>query len=103
MNTFGRHDKFTVFSAATCCKAKTFINEKISGVFNPRNTQISLEEVAKKLNPKVRGWLNYYCRFNPSIAANEFLCLNGLIRRWIEEKFRLKSKVAVCEEGTTKN
>jgi RNA-directed DNA polymerase len=64
-------------------------------VFNPRNTQVSLERVAAKLNPKIRGWLNYYCRFNPGIAGNVFLYLNGLIRRWIEEKFRLRSKKAV--------
>ena len=94
-NTFGRHDKFTVFNAAICCKAKVFIREKIRAVFNPRNTQVSLERVAAKLNPKIRGWLNYYCRFNPGIAGNVFLYLNGLIRRWIEEKFRLRSKKAV--------
>ena len=95
MNTFGRHDKFTVFSPAICCKAKAFIKEKIRGVFNPRNTQVSLEEVAKKLNPKIRGWLNYYSRFGKRIAANVFLYLNVLIRRWIEEKFRLRSNKAV--------
>jgi RNA-directed DNA polymerase len=94
-NTFGRHDKFMVFSAAICCKAKAFIRQRISAVFNPRNTQVTLERAAVKLNPMIRGWLNYYCRFNPRVAGNVFLYLNGLIRRWIEEKFRLKGKKAV--------
>ena len=94
-NTFGRHDKFMVFSAAICCKAKAFIKQRIRAVFNPRNTQVSLEQIAIKLNPKIRGWLNYFCRFNPRIALNVFLYLNGLIRRWIEEKFRLRGKKAV--------
>jgi RNA-directed DNA polymerase len=94
-NTFGRHDKFMVFSAAICCKAKAFIKQRIRAVFNPRNMQVSLERIAAKLNPKIRGWLNYYCRFNPRVAGNVFLYLNGLIRRWIEEKFRLRSKKAV--------
>lgn len=94
-NTFGRHDKFMVFSAAICCKAKAFIKQRIRAVFNPRNTQVTLECVAAKLNPKIRGWLNYYCRFNPRVACNVFLYLNGLIRRWIEEKFRLRGKKAV--------
>jgi RNA-directed DNA polymerase len=93
-NAFGRHDKFTVFSAAICCKAKTFIREKIRGVFNPRNTQVPLEQVANKLNPKIRGWLNYYSRFGKREAANVFLYLNVLIRRWVEEKFRLRSNKA---------
>jgi len=94
-NTFGRHDKFMVFGAAICCKAKAFIREKIRGVFDPRNTQVSLERVAAKLNPKIRGWLNYYSRFGKRVAANVFLYLNVLIRRWVEEKFRLRSMKAV--------
>ena len=94
-NTFGRHDKFTAFSAAICCKAKAFIREKIRDVFDPRNTQVSLERVAAKLNPKIRGWLNYYSRFGKRIAAEVFLYLNVLIRRWVEEKFRLRSQKAV--------
>jgi hypothetical protein len=84
-----------VFGAAICCKAKAFIREKIRGVFDPRNTQVSLERVAAKLNPKIRGWLNYYSRFGKRVAANVFLYLNVLIRRWVEEKFRLRSKKAV--------
>lgn len=97
-NTFGRHKKFTVFGAAISCKAKAFIRQRIRAVFNPRNTQVSLESTAVKLNPKIRGWLNYYCRFNPRVAGNVFLYLNELIRRWIEEKFRLRSKKAVIHK-----
>ena len=51
-NTFGKHYKFMVFSAAICEKAKTFIRERIRAVFNPRNTQISLEWAAEKLEPQ---------------------------------------------------
>ena len=95
MHNHQRKNKFMVFSAAICCKAKTFIRQRIRTVFNPRNTQVSLERVAVKLNPKIRGWLNYYCKFNPSEAKNVFLYINELIRRWIEEKFRLRSKRVV--------
>ena len=97
-NTFGKHNKFMVFNAAICEKAKTFIRERIKAVFNPRNTQVSLEQVAVKLNPKIRGWLNYYSKFNPTEAKKVFLYINELIRRWIEEKYRLKSKKVVQRE-----
>ena len=97
-NTFGKHNKFMVFNAAICEKAKTFIRERIRAVFNPRNTQVSLERIAVKLNPKIRGWLNYYSRFNPRVAGNVFLYLNGLIRRWIEEKYRLRGKKAIVSK-----
>lgn len=97
-NTFGKHYKFMVFNAAICEKAKTFIRERIRAVFNPRNTQVSLERVAIKLNPKIRGWLNYYSRFNPRVAGNVFLYLNRLIRRWIEEKYRIRSKKVIVNK-----
>jgi RNA-directed DNA polymerase len=95
MRNYQRKTKFTVFSAAICCTAKTFIRRRLKTVFNPRNTQVSLEQTAVKLNPKIRGWLNYYCKFNPREAMNVFLYTNELIRRWFEEKYRLKSKHAV--------
>lgn len=94
-NTFGRHNKFTVFNAAICDRAKVFIRQRIRAVFNPRDTQVSLERTAIKLNPKIRGWLNYYCRFNPRTACNVFLYLNKLIMRWFEEKFRLRGTKTV--------
>jgi len=97
-NTFGKHYKFMVFNAAICQTAKTSIRERIRTAFNPRNTLVSLERVAVKLNPKIRGWLNYYSRFNPKAAGNVFLYLNKLIRRWIEEKYRLRSKKAIVNK-----
>jgi group II intron reverse transcriptase/maturase len=95
---FRKGNKTMVFSAAICCKAKAFVREKIRAVFNPRNTQVSLERTAIKLNPKIRGWLNYYSRYNAKIAGNVFLYLNELIREWMMEKYRLESRKAVLEK-----
>lgn len=72
-NIFGRPNKFMKCNAAICQKAKNFIRERIRWVFNPRNTQVSLEEIAMKLNLKIRGWLNYYSRFTSRVAGNVFL------------------------------
>ena len=90
--------KFMVFDAAICCKAKAYIKQRIREVFNPRNTTVSLQQTAIRLNPKIRGWLNYYCRFNALIAAKVFEYLNELIQRWMEETFRLRGKMAVIEK-----
>jgi RNA-directed DNA polymerase len=85
--------KFLAFDAAICCRAKAHIKQQIKAVFNPRNIAVSLQQVALKLNPKIRGWLNYYCRFNAKIAAKVFEYLNELIQRWFSEKFRIRSKM----------
>jgi RNA-directed DNA polymerase len=86
--------KFMAFDAAICCKAKAYIKQRIREVFNPRNTTVSLEQAAIKLNPKIRGWLNYYSRFNAITAQKVFVYLNELIQRWFSEKFRLRGKMA---------
>lgn len=83
---------FTQFAPAICCQAKAYIRKRIREVFNPRNTQIPLAITAKKLNPKIRGWLNYYCKFGPEQALQVFKYLNQLIQEWIMRKFRLRCK-----------
>lgn len=90
--------QITVFTAAISCRAKAFIRQRIREVFNPRNINISLHEVANRLNPKIRGWLNYYCKFNHRMAEKVFEYLNGLIRRWMSEKYKLRSEKVVIDK-----
>jgi RNA-directed DNA polymerase len=94
-NKYGRKNKFMVFSGAISCAAKAFVKARIRAVFNPRNIMKPLAETAKQLNPKIRGWLNYYCRYNAVVATKVFEYLNELIRRWLAEKYKLRNKKAV--------
>lgn len=41
---------------------------------------------AKILNPKIRGWINYYTRFYKHETLQVFCYLNGLIRKWLKNK-----------------
>jgi len=93
-----RKRNFTTFSPAICCKAKVSIRQAIRTVFNPNNIQKSLSEIAAMLNPKIRGWLNYYTKFNAYKARNVFEYLNKIIRKWIKNKFRLVGKKEVMRK-----
>ena len=88
---FGRKKTFFVFSGAISNAAKTSIREAIRGVMKPRWSQQTLEWVAEKLNPKIRGWINYYTRFNRHEALEVFSYLNELIRKWLKNKYKLRS------------
>ena len=46
------------------------------------------------LNPKIRGWVNYYTRFYRDGMLKIFYYLNVLIRKWIRNKYRIKRKHA---------
>lgn len=90
-----KRDKFgrkvcMVFSCAISSAAKTRIRKAIREVFNPRWTEQPLKRFAEKLNPKIRGWINYYTRFNRHEAQAVFCYLNELIRKWTKNKYKLR-------------
>ena len=61
----------------------------------PRWSEQTLEWFAKKLNPKIRGWINYYARFNRQETLGVFSYLNELIRKWLSNKYKLQSRKSV--------
>lgn len=86
---FGRGKRLLVFGAAICNAAKTRIRTAIKAVLPTQwNTQ-KLEWFAKRLNPKIRGWINYYSLFNKEEAHGVFYYLNELIRKWMKNTYKI--------------
>jgi RNA-directed DNA polymerase len=52
-----------------------------------RNNQ-SLEEIAKFVNPFVRGWVNYYGRYYPSALTPILRSLERSLVYWVRRKFK---------------
>ena len=52
-----------------------------------RNNQ-SLEEIAKFVNPSVRGWVNYSGRFYRSALTPVRRCLERSLVYWVRRKFK---------------
>ena len=95
---FGRSKRLVVFNAAISQKAKTSIREKLREVIKIRWSNQTLEWFADKLNPKIRGWINYYAKFNRHLAHGVFYYLNELIRRWIKNKYKIRGKAWMYEK-----
>ena len=89
---FGSTKRLLVFSAAICNNAKTSIREAIKEVLRTQWSTQTLEWFAEKLNPKIRGWINYYTRFNRDEAHGVFYYLNEQIRRWIKNTYKIRGK-----------
>jgi len=53
-----------------------------------RRTNLSLDDLARWLNPIVRGWMNYYGRFYRSAMAPLLLRVSAYLRRWAGKKYR---------------
>jgi group II intron reverse transcriptase/maturase len=88
---FGRKKVFLSFEGAISYEAKIRIRRAIREILNPRWTDSTLEWFAIKLNPKIRGWINYYTRLNRWDALRVFSYLNELIMKWLRNKYKLRS------------
>lgn len=51
-------------------------------------TGATLEDIAKLLNPKIRGWMQYYEKFKKGSLSNVFHRLHNRLVKWILNKFK---------------
>ena len=51
-------------------------------------TQLSLDDIARQLNPLLRGWIEYYGRYAPSALYPLFRYVNLTILVWAMRKFK---------------
>lgn len=87
--------RLLIFGAQICQQAKTSIRLQLKQVLQVKWNLIPLKWFAEKLNPKIRGWVNYYSRFHKWAALKPFQYLNELIRKWIKHTYRLIGKAKV--------
>jgi RNA-directed DNA polymerase len=95
---FGRKKHLIVFAAAICTAAKASIMAALRKVLWTKRGSHTLESLADKLNPKIRGWINYYTRFGREKTYHVFHYLNELLREWIKDVYRIRGKDGVYKK-----
>ena len=63
---------------------------------------LALEELVIWLQPIVRGWVNYYGRFNPSALHRALRVVDELLVRWARRKYKGFKKHLMCAWGWLK-
>jgi group II intron reverse transcriptase/maturase len=81
--------RLVVFGAGISNQSKTHIRESIREILRTRWSVKTLDSFAAKLNPKIRGWMNYYCLYSKWETYQVFYYLNTRIRKWIKNKYRI--------------
>ena len=51
-------------------------------------TQLSLQDIARRLNPLLRGWIEYYGRYAPSALYPLLRYVNLTLLAWVMRKFK---------------
>lgn len=54
----------------------------------PRQTSVSLNELAKLYNPQIRGWMNYFSHFYRSSLHRLYDHIDQKLVRWAQSKYR---------------
>jgi len=86
-NRWGKH--FVSFLPAMSTKAAKAVRETIREwrMASTRNNQ-RLEDLARLVNPVVRGWMNYYGRFYRSKCVRILRHLNEALAAWARRKYK---------------
>jgi RNA-directed DNA polymerase len=79
---------FCSFSPAISKKAVKKIMDEVRRWRLHCRTAESIEDLAKMLNPKLRGWFNYYGRFNPSALRPIERLVGQSLVRWACRKYK---------------
>ena len=88
-----RHTTFTNFSPALSPKSKKRIKDTMRSWKLKSRVHISLDLIAQKVNPILRGWLNYYGKYSISVIKRVMNDFNFMLARWVKAKFkRFKTK-----------
>ena len=86
---------FVGFTPAISKKAAKNISTKIKKWrLGLRNSQ-SIEELAKDINPVIRGWINYYGKFNRSELMKVLKLIDFHLLKWVNQKYKRRGKYSI--------
>lgn len=94
----GAGERFVVFLAGISNEAKTYIKNRLRQILVTQWSNMTLEGFAEQLNPKIRGWMNYYTLNSKNETHQVFYYLNTLICRWIKNKYRIAGKAKMYDK-----
>ena len=64
------------------------MRETIKGLKIRKRTEVTLDDIARELNPMVRGWIAYYGRYTRSALYPLARYLNQTLAVWMKRKYK---------------
>jgi RNA-directed DNA polymerase len=103
-----KHGKlFTGFAPAISDEALARCNAEVRSWRLHRHTTLTSQDLARWLNPIVRGWMTYYGRFCRSQMYPLLGRINHHLVRWLRKKYkrlrRFKAAMAAWQRATTQH
>jgi len=86
--TSQRNEFFCGYTPAASPAALKSMRATIKSLNIPRQTPGTLAEIAKQINPLLRGWIAYYGRFSRSALVSLADYVNRKLKAWIMRKYK---------------
>ncbi|HMD06494.1 MAG TPA: group II intron reverse transcriptase/maturase [Candidatus Acidoferrum sp.] len=85
---FRDNSRFCGFNPAVSTSAMKAMRSAIRDLNIRHQTQLSLDDIARQLNPLLRGWIEYYGRYAQSALYPLFRYVNQMLLAWVMRKFK---------------
>lgn len=79
---------FTGFNPGVSRKSLKRMNERIRELNINRSTQSTMSELAERINPMVRGWIEYYGAFYPEPLKRFLIRIDLRLGHWARNKYK---------------
>jgi RNA-directed DNA polymerase len=83
-----RGEWFTNWLPAVSTKAMKSMNEKMHEWAVLERTDSTIQEIAKRINPVLRGWINYYGKFYKTKLKHFMHIVNVKLASWARRKYK---------------
>jgi len=80
---------FTAFTAEISPSSQKKVRAAIREEKVWRNTTIEAKDIAKVLNAKLRGWINYYGRYSKRSLRKALMMIDRRLIKWFSKKHRI--------------
>lgn len=85
---FEENKMITAFIPEISKRNQKKIREEIKGTIKWNNTTQKIEQIAEKLNSKLRGWINYFGIFGKRQLRKTLLYLDMRLTKWLSRKHK---------------
>jgi group II intron reverse transcriptase/maturase len=79
---------FCGFTPAVSKSALNAMREAIRGLHIRTRTEVTLDDIAREINPMVRGWIAYYGRYTRSALYPMARHINQTLAVWMKRKYK---------------
>lgn len=86
---------YMVFAAEISKENQKRIRDSIKETVNWRITRMDITDIAKSLNSKLRGWINYFGLFGKRELRRTMAYLDNRLKRWLAKKHKIGSRLAM--------